>query len=412
MGADLDKLYYDNCCHAHNKFDKLELKLFRVFNLSYNPKKVINESQKNNSLTSEELFNNSNKELTKALTDVFEVKYEHKNYALVNKLERNIGLFSAYRSANVMLYIKGRTKEEQNAVLAVYERHLKVESSLVTRTARSAKQYLTYQENSDLYPNLEYLPSRSVDKRKEHQELYGIIKPVNDPFWNSYLPPNGWNCKCRVRQTDAKETKAKIPNIKLPNGITGNAVVDEKIFTNSHNSFNPFKDNSVNNKFQKRVKKEFEKYKLKIPYKTKPDYKSKNGSKIYVHPYADLSDLDNNYKNAKILADNVNNLDIKIRPHINEMTGIGKNKLSNPEYLINGLYADLKELKTTNIENRFRSAKNQGCKIVVFKIKTSTHLKTVVNKITGQIKFRKRNPFAKIYIIQNNKVFIYKQQGE
>jgi len=410
LGANLDNLYYGCCHHSFSNLDLLELKLFKVFNLKYNKDKVINEAKSNQKITSEELFKNTNKTLTLALNNVYPVKFEDKHFELINKLERNIGEFSVFRSSNVLLNLKNKTKEEQNAILNVYERHLKVESDYVTKVIRNAKKFLKYQEDADLYPNLEYLPSSSVNKRQEHQELYGIIKPINDPFWQNYLPPNGWGCQCRTRQTDKAETKIKIPKVKIPNGITGNAVLSQTIFTNNHNSYKPFKVDVDNRVFQSKVKKEFEQLKLKTPFKNKPDYKAKNGNTIYVHTFCDFSDLNSNYKVAKLLVNKIENLHIKIRPHANNVkTNIGDKKTSNPEYLINGVYADLKELNSYNVNNRFSSAKKQGCKIVVFKIlNKKTEITDVLNSIKGKIKQRKSKVFDRIFIVKGDTVVDFK----
>lgn len=34
--------------------------------------------------------------------------------------------------------------------------------------------------------------------REEHAELDGVTLPKDDPFWEKYWPPNGWNCRCQV----------------------------------------------------------------------------------------------------------------------------------------------------------------------------------------------------------------------
>ncbi len=36
--------------------------------------------------------------------------------------------------------------------------------------------------------------------REEHAALDGITLPPSDKFWNHYLPPNGWNCRCTAVQ--------------------------------------------------------------------------------------------------------------------------------------------------------------------------------------------------------------------
>lgn len=49
--------------------------------------------------------------------------------------------------------------------------------------------------------------------RDSHRALNGIVRPVDDAFWKTYFPPNGWNCRCEAIQSDDKVTP--VPG-KLP----------------------------------------------------------------------------------------------------------------------------------------------------------------------------------------------------
>lgn len=37
--------------------------------------------------------------------------------------------------------------------------------------------------------------------------LHGVTLPIDDPFWEQFTPPNGWNCRCSVVQV----RKSKFP---------------------------------------------------------------------------------------------------------------------------------------------------------------------------------------------------------
>jgi hypothetical protein len=40
----------------------------------------------------------------------------------------------------------------------------------------------------------------SANPREQHLAFVGIMLLVDDPFWSTHFPPNGWGCKCSVRQ--------------------------------------------------------------------------------------------------------------------------------------------------------------------------------------------------------------------
>ena len=54
---------------------------------------------------------------------------------------------------------------------------------------------------AELLPMLTYQTVGDGRVRPEHAMLDEISRPVGDKFWNTYFPPNGWNCRCTVLQT-------------------------------------------------------------------------------------------------------------------------------------------------------------------------------------------------------------------
>ncbi|MGC8825215.1 MAG: phage minor head protein [Bacteroidales bacterium] len=83
---------------------------------------------------------------------------------------------------------------------------LQTEYSTAILRARTAAKFRKFERDADLFPNLKWLPSTSIDKREGHIAFYGLVKPLDDPFWKLHYPGNIWNCKCGITNTDDKPT--------------------------------------------------------------------------------------------------------------------------------------------------------------------------------------------------------------
>lgn len=84
-------------------------------------------------------------------------------------------------------------------------RRLKIIYDTNMRTARTAGQWERIERNKDALPYLMYGLGPSKEHRLQHVEWEGLILPIDDPFWDTHLPPNGWGCKCRVRQMTKRD---------------------------------------------------------------------------------------------------------------------------------------------------------------------------------------------------------------
>ena len=67
-------------------------------------------------------------------------------------------------------------------------------------TAYAAGEWERTWRTRRVLPYLEYLISTAAHKRLEHLAWVGTVLPIEDPWWDTHYPPNGWNCQCRVRQ--------------------------------------------------------------------------------------------------------------------------------------------------------------------------------------------------------------------
>lgn len=88
-------------------------------------------------------------------------------------------------------------------------RRLKVIYVTNARVARAQGQWERIQRTKDSRPYLLYELGPSERHRPEHEAWAGTILPADDAAWGKMFPPNGWGCKCRVRQLSAAEADRK-----------------------------------------------------------------------------------------------------------------------------------------------------------------------------------------------------------
>lgn len=83
-------------------------------------------------------------------------------------------------------------------------KYLRTEYQYAATTAANAARWQKYEAQKERY-HLRYLTDNGPNVRDAHRALEGTVLPVDDPFWNQYLPKNGWNCHCFVVQVKIGE---------------------------------------------------------------------------------------------------------------------------------------------------------------------------------------------------------------
>jgi SPP1 gp7 family putative phage head morphogenesis protein len=75
--------------------------------------------------------------------------------------------------------------------------------------AYNAGHWEQQQANKDRRPYLMYDAINDSRTRPSHLALDNIIKPIDDPFWDVYYPPNGFRCRCTTISMTAAQANAR-----------------------------------------------------------------------------------------------------------------------------------------------------------------------------------------------------------
>jgi SPP1 gp7 family putative phage head morphogenesis protein len=108
-------------------------------------------------------------------------------------------------------------------------------------TARSAKNWNGIERDKYILKYLTYETVGDSRVRPTHAELDGITRPVDDQFWDSYYPPNGWRCRCSTTSHEDVKQLTPMKDFKKPDDVPDiflfNPGKDKIIFSPEHPYF-------------------------------------------------------------------------------------------------------------------------------------------------------------------------------
>ena len=165
--------------------------------------------------------------------------------------ERNLRQFSILKQQTILKEYKG-TKlsldELTGRLDTLHNVHLKTEIRTAAAQAEAVELWDKIEKEAKVLPLLEYITSDDSKVRPEHAELDGIIRPVKDRFWSTYLPPLGYNCRCDTLQLNDSEdsivnrdsqTFDRKEALKgVAPGLANNPARSGEIFSKAHPYFN------------------------------------------------------------------------------------------------------------------------------------------------------------------------------
>lgn len=118
---------------------------------------------------------------------------------------------------------------------------LRTEYDTAVQRAHAAADWLQFQREKDILPNLRWEPSTSITPGEDHRPFWNLILPVDDPFWDHHRPGDRWNCKCSLSSTDEPSSRRPIlsasPADNPQSGLRDNPAKSRSVFSDDHPYF-------------------------------------------------------------------------------------------------------------------------------------------------------------------------------
>lgn len=172
---------------------------------------------------------------------------------LTATLDENIFFFSGFKTHHELVEASRMLKGEDGnfkpfqqflkdveKLNHIYNQHyLRAEYNFATASTQMAVKWKEWEQDGDRY-DLQYRTAGDDRVREEHAALDGITLPPSDPFWDSYLPPNGWNCRCTTVQVRRGKYPQSDPAAAMAAGARCTDTPKKQIFR-----FNPGKQEKI-----------------------------------------------------------------------------------------------------------------------------------------------------------------------
>lgn len=172
----------------------------------------------------------------------------------INALRHSAGVFSAFKvhraqkdMVRLLLDSDGNLKpfEQWSKEVMPIASHqmktwLRTEYDTAVIRAHQAADWQQFLREKDILPNLKWLPSTSLIPGEDHRIFWGVIRPIQDKFWDEHRPGDRWNCKCTLTSTDESITHIPTTPSGLDNpqnGLNSNPGSTGELFSDDHPYF-------------------------------------------------------------------------------------------------------------------------------------------------------------------------------
>jgi SPP1 gp7 family putative phage head morphogenesis protein len=335
------------------------------------------------------------------------------------KLRTNLLTFVAFKNYNQSAeMVKSLVDEKGNIrswsafereAITIGEKYnknwLKAEYNTTVAAAQTAAQWSDFQRSKDTFPYLVYKTQDDGRVRMSHRTLHDVAKPIDDEFWDSYYPPNGWNCRCYILQSrtadgyvlDPKslpDDQSHPPAFRTNPGKTG------KIWNEKHPYFTSAKKEDVQNIWKAR----------NDIFQSDTYYDNIDGIDVHFSNYVNDA-FEKEYNMAKYLK-TTKGIDVKMLPQHDNIN------VKNPDYLLGpDTVAEYKSFTSTNYRNIEKRIREKGGAIdQLTKSRHADKKKVVIaevlndadlSKIVSKVKASKRMKDIELWIVQNGTLYVF-----
>ncbi len=267
--------------------DVMKEAMRRLYEKKYNPLTEIDEELFN------EFWDIYNQAADEGLNEApVKLDYNDKDVDFYDELKTNNGVFAAFKTHRFTNDLAAQLIDEDGTLKSfrewerdtesIRDHHvghwLETEYNTAVRRAHLAAEWRQFEREKDILPNLEWIETTAVTPGKDHMIFWGVIRPIDDTFWNKHRPGDRWGCKCGLRSTDKPVTPLP-PGVDDPvnvpaKGIDNNPGKDAMLFSSSHpyltagylayKKLKPIVEKFVNKQLTKRVNKQLSKVKTGI----------------------------------------------------------------------------------------------------------------------------------------------------
>ncbi|MDR1946606.1 MAG: minor capsid protein [Desulfovibrio sp.] len=84
------------------------------------------------------------------------------------------------------------------------------------RTSYMSGKWEQMQRVKDERPYARYVAMQDRRTRPEHAAWHGMVVPLDDPWWDTHWPPNGWGCRCSAQNVSERDVEREGRQVTSP----------------------------------------------------------------------------------------------------------------------------------------------------------------------------------------------------